>query len=158
MMDRGINEFGSNGGCDMLIIKPALRVVIVSVCAGLIVGCNNPGSNNQNSSNNPASSRSSPATSNANKAAPVVLPAPSPAGGTIVVASTPPGAIVVLVREEEGSAGNPERKGSTPVTVNGVAPGKYSITLEKTGFKYFQKEFEVQENKTVKINANLKRG
>jgi hypothetical protein len=143
---------------DMTGFKPALRNAIVLLGTAFIASCNSPGNNNQGSSNSAASGRTSPVTANANRAAAAVGPAPSPAGGTIVVESTPPGAIVVLVREEEGSAGNPERKGSTPVTVTRVMPGKYSITLEKTGFKYFQKEFDVQENKTIKITANLKRG
>ena len=65
---------------------------------------------------------------------------------------------MVMIREEEGSSGDPERKGSTPVMISGVAPGKYSINLEKPGFKPFQKEVEVKEAKTVKITATLKRG
>ena len=139
-------------------VKPAVMKGIILLCTCFVAGCNTTGNSNQSSSNSPASVRTSPVISNANKPPSGAALAPSPAGGTIVVASTPSGATVVLVREEEGGAGNPERKGSTPVTVNGVAPGKYSITLEKTGFKYFQKEFEIQENKTIKINANLKRG
>ena len=63
-----------------------------------------------------------------------------------------------MVREDEGSSGIPERKASTPTTIMGLAPGKYTITLEKSGFRYFQKEVAVKANKTVKITASLKRG
>lgn len=144
----------------MSVVKPSFKVMIASLVTALIVGCNSPGNNNRNNHNKAEASPTVPVMSsvtNANKGSAVATPARSPAG-VIVVTSTPPDAIVVLVREEEGSSGNPERKGATPVTINGVAPGKYSITLEKTGYRYFQKEVEVKENKTVKIAANLKRG
>jgi hypothetical protein len=94
--------------------------------------------------------------SNANNAAPAPARAASPAGAAIEVTSTPSGASVVLIRQEDGGSGSPERKGSTPVTITGLAPAKYSIILEKTGFKYFQKDVEVKEGKTVKLAAHLK--
>jgi hypothetical protein len=145
----------------MSVVKPSFRIIIAALVTAILVGCSSPGNDSQNNHNKAAASPTVPVISsitNANKASPAAAPARSPAGGVIVVTSTPPDAIVVLVREEEGSSGNPERKGATPVTISGVAPGKYSITLEKTGYRYFQKEVEVKENKTVKIAANLKRG
>ncbi len=145
-------------------VTPSFKVIIASLAAAFLMGCNSSGnntgnnSNTSNRSNNAAPGATSAATSNANNAKASPAPTASPAGGIIDVTSTPPGAAVILVRVDEGGSGNPERKGSTPVTIRGVAPGKYSITLEKTGFKFFQKEIEVRDHKTSKIAGNLKRG
>jgi len=148
------------GRSGMRDIKPVFKVILASLIVSLIVSCN--GAADKTRSSNEANRVgttpvTSPVTSSDNKAAPPPHAAPSKAGGTIEIESTPPGAAVILIREEDGSAGNPERKGSTPLTITGVTPGKYSIDLEKTGFKSFQKDIDVKENKTLKIVANLKR-
>jgi len=137
----------------MVRIEQALTITIAVLVTAFATSCNGPGSN-RGSNSSPARA----SVSNANKPAPVAIPVPSPAGGVIEVTSAPAGAVVVLIREEEGGAGNPQRKGVTPVTISGVDPGKYSVTLEKSGFRYFQKEIEVKQNKTVRVAASLKRG
>lgn len=139
-------------------VRPLFKAVLASLAAALFVSCGSPVNNASNSSNNAALSTSPAAASNVNKAKASPSPTASVGGGVIDVASTPPGAAVILVRVDEGGSGIPERKGSTPVSITGVAPGKYSITLEKTGFKFFQREVVVKEDKTSKIAANLKRG
>src|SRR5262249_54662364 len=139
-------------------VTTLLKVILASLAAALFVSCNSPVNDSSKGSNNARPAPTTAATSNANKAKASPAPTASPAGGVIDVTSTPSGAAVVLVRVDEGGSGNPERKGSTPVTISPVAPGKYSVTLEKTGFKFFQKEIVVKENKTSKIAANLKRG
>jgi len=134
------------------------KVVLASLAAAAFMSCSNPVSNGNSNSNSAVPAATPAGTSNTNKAKASPAATASPGSGVIDVTSTPPGAAVILVRVDEGGSGNPERKGATPVTIRGVAPGKYSVTLEKTGFKFFQKEILVNENKTVKIAANLKRG
>src|SRR6266850_1732233 len=63
--------------------------------------------------------------------------------GNIEVTSVPPGARVLLVSTDVGGAGEPQSKGSTPVTITDLQPGKYTVDLEKPGYKFFQKEVEV---------------
>jgi len=149
------------GRSGMRGIKPVFKVILASLTVSVIVSCNGAGDKTGSSSNEAnrvgTTPVTSPVTSNDNKAAPPPHAVSSKAGGTIEIESTPPGAAVILIREEDGSAGNPERKGSTPLTITGVTPGKYSIDLEKTGFKSFQKDIDVKENKSLKIRANLKR-
>jgi len=139
-------------------VNRLLKLILASLAATLLVSCNSPVNNSSKGSGNAVPAAATPAISNANKAKASPAATASPAGGSIDVTSTPPGAAVILVRVDEGGSGSPERKGSTPVTISGVAPGKYSVTLEKSGFKFFQKEIVVKENKTSKIAANLKRG
>ena len=145
-----------NGRCRMGSIRFVIKVILASLVVALLVSCNGAGDKTQSSSNEANRVGTTPATSNTNKAAPAPNASPSKAGGTIEIESTPTGAAVILIRSEDGSAGNPERKGSTPLTITGVAPGQYSIDLEKTGFKSFQKDVDVKENKTLKIRATLK--
>ena len=77
--------------------------------------------------------------------------------GSIEVTSVPPGARVLLVSTDVGGAGEPQSKGLTPITITGLQPGKYTVDLEKPGYKFFQKEIEVGLGKTVRINATLKK-
>lgn len=63
----------------------------------------------------------------------------------------------MLIAVGEGFAGQPEPKGSTPVTITGVAPGKYAVDVEKPGYKYYQKEVEVKDGQTLKLNISLKK-
>jgi len=37
------------------------------------------------------------------------------------------------------------------------AAGKYTVDLEKPGYKFFQKEVEVKPGKTLKVDAPLKK-
>jgi ABC-type transport system substrate-binding protein len=83
---------------------------------------------------------------------------PSPVStGTIEVASVPPGARVLLISNDESGAGEPQSKGVTPTTITGVQPGKYTVDLEKPGYKFFQKDITVKKGSTVKISAALKK-
>src|SRR4029453_16512959 len=87
-------------------------------------------------------------------------PAPQPdqsTTGSIEVTSVPPGARVLLVSMDTGGAGEPQSKGVSPTTITGLQPGKYTVDLEKTGYKFFQKEVEVKPGKTMKVNASLKK-
>jgi hypothetical protein len=77
--------------------------------------------------------------------------------GTIEVSSVPPGARVLLISNDESGAGEPQPKGSTPTTITGIQPGKYTVDLEKQGYKFFQKEITVKKGATVKISATLKK-
>jgi len=64
---------------------------------------------------------------------------------------------VLLVSTGEGGAVEPQSKGLTPTTISGLAPGKYTVDLEKPGFRFFQKEIEVKAGSTVKVAAALKK-
>lgn len=87
-------------------------------------------------------------------------PPPSPqepeGGGTIEVTSVPAGASVMLIETGEGGAGLPVPKGRTPATIGGLAPGKYIVHLEKSGYRFFQKQVEMKENEVVKVEARLR--
>lgn len=80
-----------------------------------------------------------------------------PGTGSIEVSSTPSGARVLLVAVDEGGAGEPQARGQTPTTITDVYPGKYTVDLEKPGYKFFQKDVVVKENKIAKVNATLRR-
>lgn len=77
--------------------------------------------------------------------------------GAIEVNSAPPGARVLLVATDEDGAGEPQQKGLTPATIPGLSPGKYTVDLEKPGYKFFQKEVTVRAGSTAKINATLRK-
>jgi PEGA domain len=77
--------------------------------------------------------------------------------GTIEVSSVPPGARVLLISNDEGGAGEPQPKGLTPTTITGIQPGKYTVDLERPGYRFFQQKVEVGAGKTLKINATLKK-
>jgi hypothetical protein len=112
-----------------------------------------PTNSNQPSVNsNAAQSNASPARSSQNK--PVQQ---STTTGSIEVNSVPPGARVLLVSTDEGGAGEPQQKGLTPVTIPGLSPGKYTVDLERPGYKFFQKEVTVKAGVTAKVSANLKK-
>lgn len=76
---------------------------------------------------------------------------------TIEVSSVPPGAKVLLVSTDAAGAGEPKPKGLTPTTITGLEPGKYTVDLEKPGYKFFQKEVTVKEGDRLKVNATLKK-
>ncbi len=77
--------------------------------------------------------------------------------GTIEVSSVPPGARVLLISTGGDTAGEPQSKGATPATITGVQPGKYTVDLEKAGYRFFQKDITVKKGSTVKISATLKK-
>lgn len=77
--------------------------------------------------------------------------------GTIEVTSVPPGARVLLISTDDDAAGEPQPKGVTPTTITGVRPGKYTVDLEKAGYRFFQKDITVKKGSTVKISATLKK-
>jgi hypothetical protein len=135
----------------------ALLTTLVAVGLMIASSCSTdgPAQRNQNAQHN-ANHQMMAAAGNNNVAANVNRPAAKPAeGGTIEVKSAPPGASVLLIPEDEGGAGRPKSYGSTPITLAGIAPGKYTVDIEKTGFKYYQKEIEVKRDRTVKIDARL---
>ena len=77
--------------------------------------------------------------------------------GSIDVTSTPPGARVLLVATDEGGAGEPQPKGITPITITGLAPGKYTVDLEKPGYRFFQKEVNVNAGTVAKVITILRK-
>lgn len=123
----------------------------------MMTGCGTtqPANNNQRSANaNAAQSNTSQSNSLPAK------PSPQPAAstkGTIEVNSVPPGAKVLLVSTDEAGAGEPQSKGLTPTTITGLQPGKYTVDLEKPGYRFFQKEVVVKEGAIAKVNAVLKK-
>ena len=115
------------------------------------------GNNNQtggNTSTQPsANSNAAQSQSTADNAAPKAEQAGT---GSIEVKSAPPGARVILISLDEEGA-QPEQKGSTPTTLTGIPVGKYTIDIEKPGYKFYQKNIKVQENKTVQVSAPLQK-
>jgi len=77
--------------------------------------------------------------------------------GTIEVSSVPPGARVLLISNDEGGAGEPQPKGLTPTTITDIQPGKYTVDLERPGYKFFQKEIVVKKGTITKVSASLKK-
>lgn len=96
------------------------------------------------------------APSNASPAKPSEKPSQS-STGTIEVSSVPPGAQVLLIATDDDTAGEPQRKGLTPTTITEVRPGKYTVDLEKPGYKFFQKEIVVKKGKTTNVSAALRK-
>ena len=137
-------------------MKPSYRFLILACFAIAIAtaGCATrepAGNTNKNSSANINASQPKTA------AEPPPVRTSQPGTGSIEVSSTPPGARVLLVAVDEGGAGEPQARGLTPTTVTGVYPGKYTVDLEKPGYKFFQKDVVVKENKVAKVNATLRR-
>lgn len=77
--------------------------------------------------------------------------------GTVEVTSNPPGARVLLIQTEDDTAGEPQPKGVTPATITGVKPGKYTVDLERSGYRFFQKEIVVKKGGATKVSANLRK-
>jgi len=94
--------------------------------------------------------------SNSSQAKPSEQPNQSTTG-TIEVTSVPPGARVLLISTDDDTAGEPQQKGSTPTTIIGVKPGKYTVDLEKAGYRFFQKDITVKKGSSVKISATLRK-
>ena len=107
--------------------------------------------NNNQTNDNANVAQSKPANSNSSQKAPQANM------GSIEVTSVPPGAGVTLIPTSEDGAGAPRSYGLTPATITDLAPGKYTINVQKTGFGYAQKEVQVAANKTVKVTLSLKK-
>lgn len=142
-------------------MKPLL-ISLVSLLAFSLLACtaSQPGSGGGRTSNAPASntnaqtSAGSAVSPSRNANQPTAVPTGT---GSIEVTSTPPGARVLLVSVDEGGAGEPQPRGVTPTTITGVYPGKYTVDLEKPGYRFFQRNVVVKENVTAKVNAKLRK-
>lgn len=147
-------------------LKRDSKILIVFFLSGtfaLLTACGTAerANNNQRSANvaNAANANgvaSSPLLSNSSPAK--AKPQPVDATrGTIEVNSVPPGARILLVSTDEAGAGEPQSKGVTPTTITGLQPGKYTVDLEKPGYRFFQKEVVVKVGAVTKVNAALKK-
>ncbi|HEX5735993.1 MAG TPA: PEGA domain-containing protein [Blastocatellia bacterium] len=76
---------------------------------------------------------------------------------SIRVESTPAGAEVLLITEAVGGASPPESRGTTPMTITNLAPGAYTVHLEKPGYKFFQKSVNLKSGETASVKAKLKK-
>lgn len=130
---------------DLLIL-----LLLVAALTAVTACSRTPENNSQRSGNaNAAQSNSSPASTSQQ-------PDQSKAG-TIEITSVPPGAKVLLVSTDEGGAGEPQPKGLTPATITRLSPGTYTVDLERSGYKFYQKEVVVKEGKTTKVSATLRK-
>lgn len=114
-------------------------------CTHISPPANNPGNANQNASQSKAANEN------------VTAKPEQKTTGSIDVTSTPPGARVLLVATDEGGAGEPQPKGITPTTITGLAPGKYTVDIEKPGYRFSQTEVKVKAGATAKVAAALKK-
>jgi guanyl-specific ribonuclease Sa len=141
-------------------MKQLCNALILTLMTVLIVGCTSRQSGGDGKSpaanaNQPAanSNKSQSKTANDNSSAKTA----QAMTGSIEVTSTPPGARVLLVLVDEGGASEPQPRGVTPTTITGVSPGKYTVDLEKPGYRFFQKDVVVKANTTAKVSAALKK-
>ena len=138
-------------------------IVAASLIVGAQLGCGGTSQSNQpagaapNASPSPkvtatdSNSKPEPDTTQGGQAA-------SGQMGSMEVSSTPAGASVILVPDLGDAAGIPETKGSTPAMITGLAPGKYTVEIEKPGYKSYQKEVEVKQGQSVKVAGRLSKG
>ena len=136
-------------------MKQASRVLtILCLCASFVLqtacATSAPANSNQPNVNDNA------APSNASQTKTSQQP-DSGTTGTIEVISVPPGARVLLIATDDDAAGEPQPRGVTPATITGVKPGKYTVDLEKSGYRFFQKEIVVKKGGTTKVSASLKK-
>jgi PEGA domain-containing protein len=126
--------------------------ITIACTANSTTGNNNQtaGNTNTQTSGNSNEARSQ---SSADKSAPKAEQAGT---GSIEVRSSPPGARVILISLDEDGA-EPQQRGSTPTILTGVPVGKYTIDIEKPGYKFYQKNIKVEENKTVEVSAPLRK-
>lgn len=138
-------------------LRPHVRFMSLLVASCVVSSaCTTPPPTNGNQRNGNANAAQS-STSQTNSSAKPSQQTDQSTTGSIEVTSVPPGARVLLVSTDVGGAGEPQSKGLTPTTITGLQPGKYTVDLEKPGYRFFQKEVEVGFGKTVKINATLKK-
>lgn len=137
-------------------LQNLIRFVLAWTCV-IVTACTTAQPTNSNQSNGNAST-SPPIVSPSNSSAAKPPQQSNPVTtGSIEVASTPAGARVLLVSTGAEGAGQPQTKGVTPTTITGLEPGKYTVDLEKPGFRFFQKEVEVRPGQTIKVSTNLKK-
>ncbi len=138
-----------------LTSQSLIRFVFAGVCV-IATACTTTSQNagNQRNGNANATQSNAPQTNSSTKASQQTDQSTT---GSIEVSSIPAGAKALLIATDVGGAGEPQSKGLTPVTITGLQPGKYTVDLEKPGYKFFQKEVEVGSGKTVRINASLKK-
>ena len=137
----------------MSLTPRVLILLLLGLGSAVQIGCTAapPANTNQQPSVN---ANTAPANSSQPKAA---QQPDNSTTGTIEVTSVPPGARVLLIATGDDTASEPQSKGSTPTTINGVKPGKYTVDLEKQGYRFYQKEITVKKGSTVKIAATLKK-
>jgi serine/threonine protein kinase/Leucine-rich repeat (LRR) protein len=73
--------------------------------------------------------------------------------GTLVVEVNQPDA-VVRVLDADGKVEISQKGGKGPISIS-VDPGKHRLKVEKDGFKFFAKDFEMESGGTASIKANL---
>ena len=142
-------------------MKKLISVLLqTSLAAALLVatackGTQTAGNNNQASGNSGAQTS---ANSNVPQPpTPKSATEPEPTGnGSIEVKTVPPGARVILIPLDEEGA-QPQQKGLTPTTLTNIPAGKYTVNVEKPGYKYYQKNIKVVPNKTVQVGASLQK-
>ena len=141
-----------------MILRPR-GLILLTLSAGLALGsaCSTPPPANTNqSSANPAPSNTNAPPSNSAQTK-TAQQSNQSSTGTIEVTSVPPGARVLLISNDETGAGEPQSKGLTPTTVSGVKPGKYTVHLERPGYRFAQQEITVKAGGTVKVSKTLKK-
>jgi hypothetical protein len=136
-------------------LKHFLPTALFAVSVTTLACSTQPASNNANTRVVNSNAQANSAKSNASSNKPSEQFATT---GSIEVNSTPPGARILLVSTDESGAGEPQPKGLTPTTISGLSPGKYTVDLEKPGYKFFQKEVTVKAGTIVRISAALKKG
>ena len=134
----------------MKVGPTAFSQAIVTLVLAASIGCGLHHGGSSQSENSNASAPKPPPDKQASKPA-------QTAAGSIEVTSTPSGANILLIATDEGGAGEPQPRGITPTTINGLAPGKYTVHLEKTGYRFSQKKIEVKAGSTVKVAATLRK-
>ena len=131
---------------------PRLVWLLVVASFLMAVACNPSPTPPANQSN---TNQSTPPSSTSNTNSP--SKPEQPKTGNIEIASSPSGARVLLVPDEESGAGEPQARGVTPATITGLAPGKYTVDLEKPGYRFFQKQVTVKAGGTAKVTATLRK-
>ncbi len=79
-------------------------------------------------------------------AVPQATPAPSPNSGTLVISSVPAGASVYL---------DSALVGTSPVTLNGVAPGTHLVEIKSPGYLTVSMDVVVSENSPTEISPEM---
>ena len=130
-----------------------ILLLVLSVAVQMACSTAPPANTNQPKANQQAANANTPpANTSASKSAP-----DTSTTGSIEVTSVPPGARVLLIATDDDTASEPQQKGSTPTTITGVRPGNYTVDLERSGYRFFQRSVKVSAGKTVKISATLKK-
>lgn len=70
-----------------------------------------------------------------------------PPTGELMVSSRPPGADILL---------NGEKKGATPLTIEGLQAGRYTLSIRKKDFAVWEEPVEIEALKLSEISVDLK--